>query len=189
MAPFEYLLVLVSILIGLAVADISTSLHRLLRARQQVRWHWLTLAAAFLVVLVILQFWWAFYRVGHIEVWSRYGVFLLLMLQLIIMFLLACAALPDEVPEQLDLEAYYDQNRRYFWTLFGLDALTAVAVNLVAAFDTASLPTLILGALPNVVIAAVLLSLAFVHSRAYHSGLILLLLLTLGLGWFPLKLG
>jgi hypothetical protein len=140
-------------------------------------------------VLVILQFWWAFYRVGQIEVWSRYGAFLLLMLQPIITFLLACAALPDEVPEGLDVEAYYDRNRRYFWTLFGLDALVAVPVKLVGTFDTAALPTLVLDALPNVVLAAVLLSLAFVRSRAYHSGLIVLLLLTLGLGWFPLKLG
>src|SRR5262245_65925483 len=98
MTPFEYLLILVSIEIGLAVADISTSLHRLLRSRHQVRWHWLPLAAALLVVLVILQFWWAFYRFGQTEVWSRYGAFLLLMLQLVLMFLLASAAVPELVP-------------------------------------------------------------------------------------------
>jgi H+/Cl- antiporter ClcA len=58
LSPFEYLLALVSILIGLAVADLSSSLHRLLRARRRVRWDWLPLAGAFLVILLILEFWW-----------------------------------------------------------------------------------------------------------------------------------
>ena len=135
-----------------------------------MRWHWHSLAAALLVVLAILQFWWAFYRVGNVEIWSRYGIFLLLVLQLIVMYLLACAALPDEVPEWLDLEVYYDPNRRYFWTLFALDALSAIAVNLVATYDSASVHTLIVNTLAIVVPAAALLSLAFVRSRAYNSG-------------------
>src|SRR5215475_1836927 len=95
MKPFEYLLVLVSIIISLSIADILTSFHRILRARQQIRWHWHPLVAALLVLLAILEFSWKFYRLGRIEVWSYYGTFLLLMLHLILMFLLACAALPD----------------------------------------------------------------------------------------------
>src|SRR5262245_3455454 len=108
MTPFAYSLVLVTIIIGLAIADILASLHRLLRARRQTRWDWRPLAAALLVLLTILQFWWGFYRLGQIELWSRYGAFLLLMLQLILMFLLACAALPDEVRDRLDLATYYE---------------------------------------------------------------------------------
>lgn len=189
MTPFEYLLVLVSIVISLAVADIATSLHRLLRARRRVRWDWLTLAAALLVLLVIVQFWWAFYRIGQVEVWSRYGAFLLLMLSLITMFLLACAVLPDEVTERLDLAAYYEENRRYFWTLFALVAVVAAAVKLVADLGTAAPGVLILEAVTNLVIAALMLSLAFVRSRVYHSVLLPLLLVSLASGWVGLKLG
>lgn len=70
MTPFEYLLALVSILIGLAVADLATCMHRLLRARSRVRWDWLPLASALIVMLLILQFWWGFYRLGTSPVWS-----------------------------------------------------------------------------------------------------------------------
>lgn len=188
MTHFEYLLVLVTIIISLAVADILTSLHRLLRARQQIRWHWHPLAATLLVLLSILQFSWKFYRLGRVDVWSRFGVFLLLMLQLILMFLLACAALPDEAPDRLDLAAYYEQNRRYFWTLFALVAFSAVLVNLVVAFQRDPLPTLLLRAVPNLLAAGMMLSLVFVRTKVCHSAFILLLLLVMGLGWFPLQL-
>ncbi len=43
MSPFECLLALVSILVGLAVADLSISFHHLLRARHRIRWDWLSL--------------------------------------------------------------------------------------------------------------------------------------------------
>src|SRR5262245_27782870 len=95
MTPFQYLLVLVSILVSLAIADIVKSLHGLLRVREQVAWHWHALGAGLLVLLAILQFWWKFYRIGRVETWTQYGTFLLLILHLILLFLLASAALPD----------------------------------------------------------------------------------------------
>jgi hypothetical protein len=188
MTPFQYLLVLVSILMSLAIADILTSLHRLLRVRHQIRWHWHPLAAALVVLLAIWEFWWKFYRLGRMEVWSHYTTFLLLMLHLILLFLLACAALPDSAPGTLDLATYYEQNRKYFWTLFALFSFSAVSVNLVAAVQTDPLPTLLFRAVPNLLCAGVMLSLAFVRSKTYHSGCILLLLLVMVLGWWSLGL-
>lgn len=188
MTPFEYSLVLVSIIVGLAIADLLASVHRLLRARQRIRWHWHPLAATVLVLLVMLQFWWGFYLLGRFQIWSHYWAFLLLALQLILMFLLACAALPDEVPDRLDLASYYEQNRKYFWTLFALVAFTAVAVNLVLAFQTNFRATLLSRVVPNLLYGGVMLSLAFVRSRVYHSGLIILLLLVMTLSWFSLQL-
>jgi hypothetical protein len=42
MRAFEYALGLFSVLIGLAIADIATSFHRLVRSRQGVTWDPLT---------------------------------------------------------------------------------------------------------------------------------------------------
>ena len=57
MSPFEYLLPLISVLVGLAVADLATSLHWLLQARRRVQWDWLPLLAAILAVLAVLDLW------------------------------------------------------------------------------------------------------------------------------------
>jgi hypothetical protein len=187
-SPFEYVLPMVSILVGLAVGDLSLSLHRLLRARRRVEWDWLPLGAAVLVLMLILQFWWAFYGLGRAEVWTRYWSFLILSAALISMFLLASAALPDEVPDDgLDLSAYYDENRGYFWILFAVFAILAFVLDLVGESDVIG-PTGPLRALPTLVIAVLLLSLAFVRKRGYHSAVVLLLLVFFGWQWSQLRL-
>ncbi|MFL5381756.1 MAG: hypothetical protein ACJ8GN_04505 [Longimicrobiaceae bacterium] len=189
MSPFEYVLPMVSILVGLAIGDLSLSLHRLLRARRRVRWDWLPLAAALLVLLLILFFWWAFYAMGRAEVWTRYWAFLVLAAALIGMFLLASAALPDAVPEDgLDLAAYYDENRRYFWVLFAVFNLLAFVLDFLVYTDDAVHSTGPLRAIPTLSIAAVLLSLAFVRRRAYHTVVVLLLLVVFGWQWSQLRL-
>ena len=188
MTPFEYSLVLVSIFIGLAITDMLVSLHRILRSRTKIHWHWLPLVAALLVLLTLLQFWWGFYQLGRIDVWNQYGAFLLLLLQLILMFLLACAALPDHERDRLDLAKYYEHNRQYFWTLFSLVAFTAILTNLVVFVRHDPPLTLLLKAVPNLLYAGVMLSLAFVRAKAFHYWIVLLLLFVMVLGWVPLRI-
>jgi hypothetical protein len=188
--PFEYVLPMVSILVGLAVGDLSLSLHRLLRARRRVRWDWLPMAAALLVLLLILSFWWSFYGMGRADVWSRYWAFLILGAALISVFLLASAALPDEIPEEgLDLRAYYIENRRYFWGMFTLFALLAYVLDLLAAAENMGITAGALRAIPTLAIAALMLSLAFVESRRYHSVMVLLFLAFFGWQWSLLRIG
>ena len=187
MKPFEYSLILVTIIVGLAMTDMLVSLHRLLRAPTVVRWHWLPMVAALLVMLTLLQFWWGFYRLGRIDVWNQYGAFLLLLLELILMFLLACAALPDEERERSDLARYYEGNRRYFWTLFSLVAVMAMLTNLVVAFWLDS-TAILWKTLPNALYVIVMVTLAIVRSRRVHYVLVPLLLVVMLLGWFSLRI-
>jgi hypothetical protein len=55
MGQFEYLLILASVILGLAVSDIAVSLNRLLEVR--VRWDWLAPLAAVLAFLKITAQW------------------------------------------------------------------------------------------------------------------------------------
>ena len=190
MTPFEYLFALVSILIGLSVTDLSGSLHRLLRARRRVRWDWLPLASALLVMLLILEFWWVFYGLGSSPVWTHYGAFLVLGASLISMFLLASATLPDNVPEAgLDLGEYYRENAPYLWTLFGVFVLLMIAVELVSAWGHLRGSTILWRTPPNLVFAALLFSLARVRSRRYHAVVVPVLLGLLTVQWSQLRLG
>lgn len=109
MLPFEYVLALVSILVGLVITDIATCLHRLLRARRRVRWDWLPLVAALIALLLVFEFWWSFYRFGKAPIWTHYGAFLITGAVLVALFLLASAALPDDVSERgIDLTRSYE---------------------------------------------------------------------------------
>jgi hypothetical protein len=186
---FEYVLAFVSIVVGLAVADLATSLHRLLRASARVRWDWLALLGAVLAVLTVLQFWWSFYQTGHARVWRVYGQFLPLLALLVVLVLLAASALPDEVPpEGLALRGYYEGNARYFWTLFALFLVLAAVVSVMPALGQRTLGALLASQLPNLVVAALAGSLAVVPRRRYHAALVPLLLLVLGALWSRLRL-
>jgi hypothetical protein len=192
MSPFEYLLALVSILIGLAVTDLSGSLHRLLRARPRVRWDWLPLAAALLVMMLIFEFWWIFYGLGMSVAWTHYGAFLVLAASLVCMFLLASATLPDEIPaEGIDLSRYYQENGRYFWGLFGLFVLLMIAVELIAIAESDHIRSaaVLQRTLLNLTFVALLFSLAKVRNRRYHAVLVPALLVFLTLQWSQLRLG
>jgi hypothetical protein len=108
------------------------------------------------------------------------------------MILLASAALPDEVPEGgVNLADYYRTNARYFWLLFALFALfvgLAVVVTSLASDATMSSRALLRAEAGNGIFAAFLVSLAFIRRRGYHTAVILLLIIVLGLNWSRLRL-
>jgi hypothetical protein len=128
MTGFEFLTAFVAILIGLAVADLATSLHRLLRARDRVKWDWATpTAAAAVTIQVMAQFWVFWFSRAEERTYTFASTFVLACV-LALVFLIASAVLPDEVPEAgIDLRVFYEENRRYFWSLQALYIATVTA--------------------------------------------------------------
>jgi hypothetical protein len=192
MTAGEYVAAFASIIVALAVTDLATSLHRLLRARKRVTWDWLPPAVALLILLGTVQFWWIFFDVWRSSSRFTLGGFLPDFLSLLVLFFIASAALPDEVPaEGLDLKAYYAENRIYFWTLFLLLAVSATASSILrrATPDTsaADVVGLILasGNLTLVVIAAVLIATGW---RWVHAALVLVMLAALVWQWVALTI-
>ncbi|HET9337212.1 MAG TPA: hypothetical protein VFO12_12490, partial [Sphingomicrobium sp.] len=54
---FEYITALVAVVLGLAIADMATSLHKLLRNRRRVRWDWVAPLAAIVILVEIFNLW------------------------------------------------------------------------------------------------------------------------------------
>lgn len=183
----EHALVFASIIVGVAVTDEVMSLHRLLRARSRVRWDWAALAVAALVLLTVVQVWWAAARPAAPAI--TIGQFLPLMVELILLVLLSAAVLPDEVPtDGLDLAVYYDANGSYIWSLFSAAFGWVIVSGDVAhvAAGGALLPLLAQQA-AEVGILGVMVSLIFVRRRRWH--LVALALLSLGpIGWLSRSL-
>ena len=118
MKPFEYALVLISILMGLALADIVISFHRLIRPRETVRWDGRVVIAASLVMLEVIRMWFAQWTGRDLANALTFGVYLGEFVQILLLVLLAFASLPDAVDESCDLGHFYEANRRYFWSIF-----------------------------------------------------------------------
>ena len=107
-----------SIILALAVGDLAISFHRLMTARAPVKWDWMVLALALLMLLQIVVLWWATYRWYVGLTTFSIGAFLPDLALLILVFLATAAVLPDDVPDDgVDLRAHYWRISRYFWAL------------------------------------------------------------------------
>lgn len=114
---FEYAMGIFAVLIGLAVADIAASFHRLLRHKAQVRWDPLTLLAAFYALCTAVYMWFDIWGVRHFGATRHFLFYIGLVAELFVLYLIAAASLPDETSGPVDLREYYLQNRRHFWRL------------------------------------------------------------------------
>ena len=129
MAPFEYLLVLASVILGLAVAELAIGLNRLLRA-PGARWDWLAPLAAALAFLKIVTQWWSWHAAAGYAGALTFEMFLAVLVGATLLFLLAAAPLPEPGDEATDLRAHWHQVSPRFWTLFALHWALATATSL-----------------------------------------------------------
>ncbi len=173
----EYILVLVSIVLGLALTDLAFSTHRLIRRRADVKFDATPILAALLAAYLVFTNFWSDY--GHYRTVTSAALWETLpnLAILFVNFLIAAAALPDEWEGEIDLWQYYLATRRQFWILIAIGTLTALAygaVNLrplpISAFISAGL-VLILAA-----------TLCITERRWVHVGLLCALLAMLVAG-------
>ncbi len=174
MTPFEYILPLVSVIVGLAIADLAVSLNRLLRARRRVTWDWLTLLSAFAALLSVLDMWWMFYGVQDSTFYYTLTGFLPLAVQLILLFLINAAALPDDVPaEGINLKQFYAGNSGYLWGLFTVYFFSIYATRAVTLWiEQGNLVDMLSHTFGNLAMLALVGSLMAVKRRWFH-GLVL----------------
>ncbi|HTE47360.1 MAG TPA: hypothetical protein VK636_19065 [Gemmatimonadaceae bacterium] len=115
MDQFNYLAVLISIILGLGITQLLSGFGRLLQGRQRVRLYWPTLAWVGLLLVLHVQTWWAMFGLRTLRSWSFLG-FLLVLLQPIVLYLLSALALPDANSETAtDLRAHYYAHSRWFF--------------------------------------------------------------------------
>jgi len=127
---FEYALGLFSVLVGLAIADIATSFHRLVRSRQAVTWDPLTLLGALYALLTAIGMWFDLWGVRDVASARHFFFYLIMVADLFIVFLIAAASLPDDADSGRDLREFYAGNRRYFWGLIALFQLGYILLGL-----------------------------------------------------------
>jgi len=189
MKPFDYIVVLVAILIGLAIGDVVISTHRLMRGARRVRWHWAAPAGGVLALLAILRQFWVFWHRRELSGGVTLVGFLPMVVLLIVLFLAAAAALPDEVPaEGIDLKAFYLGNRAHFWGLTLAWFLGVVAYNVTAALLLGVKLQPLLEAV-NAITTAILISLLVARRLWWHAVAIALLLGGIVWQWLQLSIG
>ncbi|GAA4015743.1 hypothetical protein GCM10022280_13180 [Sphingomonas swuensis] len=184
----EGALVFASLIVGIALTDQLSSLHRLLRDRTAVRWSVRALWTALLIFLTQVQVWWAVAD-GKAERLTI-GQFLPTLAVLTFLFLAAAASLPDKGrAEDRDLERFYDSERRYIWAMLVFALGFALLGNaLERLHDRESLSTMAERAIGDGIVLALMASNIWVRSPRWHY--VTLAVLSLGpIQWLSRGLG
>jgi hypothetical protein len=167
---FEYALGLFAVLIGLAIADIAMSFHRLVRQASKVRWDPLALLAAIYALCLAVCMWFDLWGVRHFAATREFFFYLSLIGEFFVLYLIAASSLPDDFAGSSDLRQYYAANRRYFWFLVALFQLIYVVQGFYFMRGEPPLPTWFYVLALSVMIAPLALALALmtIKSRAMH---------------------
>lgn len=114
MNAFDYLAVLISIVLGLGIANILTGIGDLVRARDRVTPYAPLFIQMGNVFLIHLQMWWSMFGLRHVHNWT-FPMFLFTLLQPVLLYLMTTFLVPrvrDEGP--VDLRAAYFRERAWF---------------------------------------------------------------------------
>jgi hypothetical protein len=127
--PFDYLSVLISIVLGLGITQLLAGFGRWLEHRATFRAYGPSIAWAAFLLIVHVQTWWSMFGLRHWTDWT-FLQFALVLLQPILLFLLTILAFPSPGSSDLDLRAYFFLQRPWFFGLFLLLLVVSILKDL-----------------------------------------------------------
>jgi hypothetical protein len=174
---FQHVLTLISIIIGLGLAQILTNFNSLIKERKKVRFYWLPIYWAIGTFFLQVQWWWGIYKAKDMETWN-FLFFSFIILNPISMFLASGSVLPKASPDiNYDLQDYYYSNRRWYFILMAFNPLLDILRHVIFIQEYFHASNL-----ANLIPLVFLTSLAFVKNQTYH--IIVTILLTVSLIFF-----
>ena len=128
-SPFEYVAVLISIILGLGITQILTGIADLFHKSEKVKLYWPHTLWMLLVLFLHVQEWWVMYELKDFTQW-RLPTFLFIMLYPINLFLLARMLFPTSLKGKvIDLKVFYLKKYRKLFILFILLGVLSVLYN------------------------------------------------------------
>ena len=167
---FEFLMILLSLIVGLGVAEILTGIARVLKREGLRGFSWTHGAATLTLFVGLLQTFWESWGLASIETWS-FPAMLLMLGSPIFLFLIAHIMFPERESE-VNLDDYYFKRARLIWALVGLTVTVGTLFRPLAFGWPLWIPDN-LSAIPTIFACAVL---SFVDKRMLHRVLVPIIL-------------
>ena len=117
---FDYLLVVVSIIIGLALTHLLEGVGQIIQPRISVTVYWVHLVWVAVVFLACIVFWWAYWEYRDTEM--TYFSYIVVLMGPILLFLLSDLLFPEPID---DLKTHFGNIHKPFFLLMFLYLLTA----------------------------------------------------------------
>ena len=139
MGSFEYVMVLVSIIIGLALTHVLSALgaavHRLRGHGDTIRLEPVYLLWVGFVLTWLISFWWFEFRFQALVVEWTFGLYLFLISYSICLFLIAVILIPTRMEGVRDSYEYFMEGRRWFFGVVLLGIVIDVADSFVKGVE------------------------------------------------------
>ena len=143
MSQFDYLAVLVSIVLGLGIANVLTGFAAIVRARARVTSFLPTYIQMANVFVIHIQMWWAMFGLRELRHWT-FPVFLAVILQPVLVFLMSAFIVPEIAPEgRIDLKEQYFREHAWFGAAIFATVADSLLRNLLAAGHLQDVPELV----------------------------------------------
>lgn len=180
MTRFEFLYVLFSIVIALAVTNMCTSWGALLRRRSVVHFYWVHVAWSVLILFIVMQNWWGFYQYHTVENWSFFAMAVLIGNAILLALTVAVITPSIHPQESTDLQAFFYEVSPVFFSLSALLMFSLALVNsFIAEHPLLSLENVIRAIAISVAMLGAATRSVLVHSILVGSGFVLLTLFVL----------
>lgn len=129
MSDFEYLSVLVAIIVGIGIAHLLLSIGRIVGEIRKLNVGLVQIIWTANVLVMLVSFWWWGINLRQVEAW-HYGQLMFLLFDVSLWCILAAILYPVTIPQQYDLMAHFVQKRNAFYSILILlafaDPLTSM---------------------------------------------------------------
>ena len=116
MQMFEYVIVLISIVIGLAVTHLMQGLAGLIQNPSRVRIWWVHLVWVAYMILSIVFWWWWEFNLQQIRVWT-FPIYLFVIFYAFYLYLISAVLFPSRLEGFEGYKDYFLARRRWFFGL------------------------------------------------------------------------
>ena len=159
---FEFLMILLSLIVGLGIAEILSGLARFLKKNRNREIPWVHGAATMSVFVALLQTFWESWGLRALDVWT-FPAMLLMLGSPICLYLMAYILFPE--PDEVSgLDDYYFEHARLLWPLGALTVIVGTLFRPIA-FDV---PLWVVDNLSGIPVLAVCAILTFTRNRLTH---------------------
>ena len=175
MQMFEYVMVLASIIIGLAITHLLQGIARLVQHPSRAPVYWVHLGWVLYMFLTAVFWWWWEFRFHSVEVWTL-QLYLFVLGYAFLIYLVCALLFPADLEGYEDYRSYFYSRRAWF---FGLQA-AGLAVDL---GDTLAKGTAYFASFglqyPIATISQIALCIvaAITRNQRFHSGFVVIMLL------------
>ena len=114
---FEYLTVLISVVVGLSVTSFLTNVVRIIHVRGDVTISWAQLLWSVTILIWTIAFWWFTFVLAEQRQWT-YPLFVFLLAYATLLFFLMALLFPEGVPADHNYRTQFMQNRVWYYGVF-----------------------------------------------------------------------